>query len=67
MALTIATISLCIFILLIQHVFNWLFRKSIDMLEHDETIASSGLFIAGTALTFIITCVLFKLLIEINK
>jgi hypothetical protein len=37
------------------------------MLEHDETIASSGLFIAGTALTFIITCVLFKLLIAINN
>jgi hypothetical protein len=66
MAQTIATISLCLFIVLIQHIFNWLFRKSIDMLEHDETIASSGLFIA-TALTFIITCVLFKLLIAINK
>jgi hypothetical protein len=67
MAQTIATISLCIFIVLIQHLFNWLFRKSIEMMEHDETVTSYGLFVGGTALTFILTSVLFKLLIEINK
>jgi hypothetical protein len=67
MALTIATISLCLFIVLIQHLFNWVFRKSIEMMEHDETVNSYGLFVGGTALTFILTSVLFKLLIEINQ
>ena len=67
MAQTIATISLCLFIVLIQHLYNWGFRKSINMLEKDETITSYALYVVGTAFTFIITSVLFKLLIEINK
>ena len=67
MALTIATISLCLFIVLIQHLFNWVYRKSIEMMEQDETFNSYGLLVGGTALTFILTSVLFKLLIEINK
>jgi hypothetical protein len=63
MALTIATISLCLFIVLIQHLYNWGIRKLIDVMgEH-----SFGPSISLTALALGITFLLFKTLIEINK
>lgn len=63
MALTIATISLCIFIVLIQHLFNWAFRKILDIMEE----YGYGLLIALSILSLGITFVLFRTVIEINK
>ena len=63
MALTIATISLCIFIVLIQHLFNWAFRKILDIMEEH----GGGLLIALSILSLGITFVLFRTLIELNK
>jgi len=63
MALTIATISLCLFIIIVQHLYNWGMRKIIDTMGE----YSYG---PGTALTTImigLSFLLFKLLIEINK
>jgi presenilin-like A22 family membrane protease len=63
MAQTIATISLCIFIILIQHLYNWLIRKINNVMEEDGIALLLGLSVAVFALTFF----LFKLLLEINK
>jgi hypothetical protein len=63
MAITIATISLCLFIVLIQHLFNWVFRKTLDIMEEH----SAGLIFALITLVFGITYVLFRLLLQINK
>jgi hypothetical protein len=63
MAQTIATISLCIFIILIQHLYNWLIRKIHNVMEEDGIGLLLGLSVAVFALTFF----LFKLLLEINK
>jgi hypothetical protein len=63
MAQTIATISLCLFIIIVQHLYNWGMRKIIDMMGQYS-------FGPGTALTTImigLSFLLFKLLIEINK
>ena len=63
MALTIATISLCLFIVLIQHLSNWFIRRIFDKLgEYSYGPASAVLVV-----TFMISTLLFKLLIEINK
>jgi hypothetical protein len=63
MALTIATISLCLFIVLIQHLFNWYIRKLNDIMEEH----GGGLIIASSVLVFGLTFILFRLLLEINK
>jgi hypothetical protein len=63
MAQTIATISLCIFIILIQHLYNWLIRKINNVMEEDGIGLLLGLSTAVCAITFL----LFKLLLEINK
>jgi len=64
MALTIATISLCLFIVLIQHLFNWVFRKTLDIMEEH----SAGLIFGLITLVFGITnFILFRLLLQINK
>jgi hypothetical protein len=63
MALTIATISLCLFIVLVQHLFNWCTRKTIDIMEEH----SAGLVMALIVLDFAITFIFFRLLLEINK
>jgi hypothetical protein len=63
MAQTIATVSLCIFIILIQHLYNWLIRKINNVMEEDGIGLLLGLSVAVFALTFF----LFKLLLEINK
>jgi hypothetical protein len=63
MALTIATISLCLFIVGLQHLFNWAFRKTLDIMEEH----SAGLLFALSILVFGITFILFRLLLEINK
>ena len=67
MALTIATITLALLIVLIQHLYNWLVRKAFSIMEEYGMGASNGLFIAGSIVTFIVTIALFNLLIEINK
>jgi len=67
MALTIATVSLCLFIVMIQHLYNWIIRKAFQIMEEDGMGASSGLSVAGSIITLIVTIALFKLLIEINK
>jgi hypothetical protein len=63
MAQTIATISLCIFIILIQHLYNWLTRKIHNVMEEHGIPLHLGLSVAVFAITFF----LFKLLLEINK
>ena len=59
----IAIISLVIFIVLIQHVYNWLVRKIWSVLE------DNGIFlcIMATFIWAVSTLTLFKLLIEISK
>jgi hypothetical protein len=63
MAQTIATISLCIFIILVQHFYNWLMRRIYDVMEEFGAPLHLGLSVAVFAITFF----LFKLLLEINK
>ena len=63
MALTIATISLCLFIIAVQHLYNWGIRKLIDVMGG----ASFGPSFSLTALVIGITFVLFKTLIELNN
>ena len=63
MALIIATISLCLFIITIQHLYNWGMRKIIDKLDEH----SYGLVTALTVLMIALSFLLFKTLIEINK
>jgi hypothetical protein len=63
MAQLIATISLCIFIIAIQHLYNWFIRKIYDKTEDDGI----GLILAVLTAGFAITFLLFKLLLQINK
>jgi hypothetical protein len=63
MTLTIATMSLCLFIIVIQHLYNWGMRKIIGIMEEH----SLGPVIALSTLVFGITFLLFKFLLEINK
>jgi hypothetical protein len=63
MALTIATISLCLFIVVLQHLFNWFTRKTIDIMEEH----SAGLVMALIVLDIAMTFILFRLLLQINK
>ena len=63
MALTIATISLCLFIMAIQHLYKWCMRKVIDNLGQ----YSFGPAAALTMLMIGLSILLFKLLIGINK
>ena len=68
MALTIATVSLCLCIVLVQHLYNWIIRKAFQIMEEDGMDASPhGLLLAGSIVTLIVTIALFKLLIDINK
>ncbi len=62
MAQTIATISLCLFIVLIQHLYNYMVRVYLNKMDD-----ISGLLVGLTVLMFIITCLSFRLLILINK
>jgi hypothetical protein len=62
MAQTIATISLCLFIIVLQHLHNWVIRKLNDVMEE----YSSGLLIASSVLVVGITFILFRLLLQIN-
>jgi hypothetical protein len=59
----IATISLAIFIILIQHVYHWSIRKLYNKLEEDGI----AIYFAITIAWLVSTLTLFKLLIEINK
>jgi len=63
MAQTIATISLCLFIIAVQHLSSWLIRRIFDKLGE----YSYGPVSAVLIVTFMISTFLFKLLIEINK
>jgi len=63
MVLIIATMSLCLFIIAIQHLYNWGMRKIIDIMEEQ----SFGPVIALSTLVFGVTFLLFKFLLEINK
>jgi ribosomal protein S6 len=63
MAQQIATISLAIFIILIQHVYHWGIRKLYNKLEEDGIAAYFVITLAWSASTI----TLFRLLIEINK
>jgi len=62
MALTIATISLCLFIVLIQHLYNYMVRVYLNKMDDIP-----GLLVGLTVLMFIITGLSFRLLILINK
>lgn len=62
MAQTIATISICLFIVLTQHLYNYMFRILFNKMQWSES-----LFIALTILMVMITCLSFRLLILINK
>ena len=63
MAHTIATISLCIFIIVIQHLYNWSMRKLYDILGE----YGIGLLISISVAVFGLTFILFRLLLQINK
>ena len=63
MAQTIATISLCLYIILLQHLYNWTMRKMWDKLEEDGL----GLYFGLTALMLGINYIIFDALIEVNK
>lgn len=63
MAQTIATISLCLCIILLQHLYNWTMRKMWDKLEEDGI----GLYAGLTVLMLAINYLIFNTLIEINK
>jgi hypothetical protein len=62
MALTIATISLCLFIVLIQHLYNYMVRVYLNKMDDIPS-----LLVGLTVLMFIITGLSFRLLILINK
>jgi uncharacterized membrane protein len=63
MAQTVATISICLFIVIAQHFYNWSLRKMFDMLgEH-----GAGLLLALSVTMTLITILLFRLLLIINK
>jgi hypothetical protein len=62
MALTIATISLCLFILIIQHLYNYMVRVYLNKMDDIP-----GLLVALTLLMLMITGLSFRLLILINK
>ena len=62
MALTIATISLCLFIVMTQHLYNYMVRVYLNKMDDIP-----GLLVGLTILMFIITGLLFRLLIVINK
>jgi hypothetical protein len=59
----IATVSLFIFIIVIQHLYNWSSRKLYDKLGYD----SIALLLALTTFVFVITFALCELLLGINK
>ena len=63
MAQQIATISLAIFIILIQHVYHWGIRKLYNKLGQDGIAVYSVITIAWS----VSTVRLFRLLIEINN
>ena len=63
MAQTIATISLCLCIILLQHLYNWTMRKMWNKLEEDGL----GLYVGLTVLMLAINYIIFNTLIEINK
>ena len=63
MALTIATVSMCIWIVMFQHLYNWAMRKIWEKLEED----GSGVYIGLTILMALINCMLFEALIKISK
>jgi hypothetical protein len=63
MAQTVATISICLFIVIVQHFFNWSIRRWNDIMgEH-----GGGLLIALSITMLMITVLLFRLLLIINK
>lgn len=63
MVLTIATVSMCIWIVMFQHLYNWAIRKLWDKLEEDGL----GVYVGLTILMVVVNCVMFNTLIEINK
>ena len=63
MAQIIATISLCIFIIAMQHFYNWFIRKIYERTGIDGMAIILALTTAVGAVTFL----LFKSLLEINK
>jgi len=63
MAQQIATVSLFIFIIVLQHLYNWSCRKIYDKLTDD----SVPLLLALTTVVFVITLALCELLLDINK
>ena len=62
MAQTIATISLCLFIVMTQHLYNYMVRILFNKMQWSES-----LLVALTILMIIITSLSFRLLILINK
>ena len=63
MTLTIATLSLCIFIVLSQHLYNWGMRMLWNIMKE----AGLVIYFVITILMVGFTYTLFQLLIEINK
>lgn len=63
MAQQIATVSLFIFIIVIQHLYNWAFRKIYNRLVD----GSIPLLLGLTSAVFAITFLLCQLLLGINK
>ena len=63
MAQTIATISLIISIIVLQHLYNWTMRKLYNL---DKEVTGGAMF-AASCIMFVVTFFLFKLLLEINK
>ena len=64
MAQLIATVSLCIFIVGLQHLYNWVVRKIWDVFDIDGVPV---LFVFATFINIVVTYFLFGTLIEINK
>jgi len=63
MAQLIATISLSICIILLQHLYNFIVRKLWEHLEEDSIPGLFGI----TALNLALSVLLFNLIISINK
>lgn len=64
MAQLIATISLCIFIVALQHLYNWVVRKIWSVFDVDGV---PGLWFAATFINIVVTYFLFDTLLTINK
>lgn len=63
MAQLIATVSLCIFIVALQHLYNWVIRKIWDVFDSDGIILCLFTSFINVSITFY----LFDTLIKINK